>query len=815
MSTENTSRTKFAEKNYSTTWKIENYNGEDKTYQSNENDFDGYKVSFSLKIESNSKPVFYINLPNLPKDATITYKASIISQSYGGLSANKQHTIIDEDSRLIELQIGIDQKEFLNSNTYLFENNYLKCEFVCNFRWYDEVYSNISYNSKKETGYVGLSNQGATCYMNSMLESLFHLPDFRRIVYNMPTTGSEDAEKSIPLNLQRLFCAMQFSENECQTDDLTKSFGWGESETIMQHDIQEFCRVLLDNLETKLKGTELSHKIAELFKGKYRNYIRCKNVDYDSSNIQEFYDLQMIVKDCPNLIESFKHYVEQETLEGDNQYSTEKFGKQDAIMGVEFLEFPPILQLHLRRFEYDFNIDRLSKINDKFEFPTEIDLTPYLAKDVISTKSNIYELFSVLVHSGGVQAGHYYAYIRTTTNVQWFKFDDDHVTKVNSTDAIDDNFGGLNTDSRYQYYYSYGKKPMKSYSAYMLVYVRKEDAPNIFEPILDDQVPQHLKDYLKVAEEIKRKREEQKKTDSNNISLNIVTEDDLIDSAKIARFGFKPKKSSIKIKIEKNLTLSDLYNNIAQLLDIPVNEIRLWKSGYYSNPTNLIENNSETKCKKLLSYSYFNDLDIFVQKKKIEEDLSILEKEIIIYMKFYFPNLTNQIQYIGSLKLFKKFTIRSIFEKINEILGYPLDTPLLAYLETISKTLKPIDINDTFSSASIDTGSLLVFQVDPNFELKNNSTFNFEKYLFNKQIEKEEKKKKEKNINNSIKTIEENNIKIYDSLEFLLDQSNKYVDTFLDHKYNSIILNIGKFENPTEILFKLKLPSTTKFIKIK
>jgi ubiquitin carboxyl-terminal hydrolase 7 len=41
-----------------------------------------------------------------------------------------------------------------------------------------------NYDSKKETGYVGLKNQGATCYLNSLIQSLYFTNAFRKVRNN-------------------------------------------------------------------------------------------------------------------------------------------------------------------------------------------------------------------------------------------------------------------------------------------------------------------------------------------------------------------------------------------------------------------------------------------------------------------------------------------------------------------------------------------------------------------------------------------------------------------------------------------------------
>lgn len=72
--------------------------------------------------------------------------------------------------------------------------------------------------------------------------------------------------------------------------------------------------------------------------------------------------MQLNVKGMATLHDSFKDYVQVETLEGDNKYQAEGFGLQDAKKGVIFQEFPPVLHLQLKRFEYDIQRDAMVKV---------------------------------------------------------------------------------------------------------------------------------------------------------------------------------------------------------------------------------------------------------------------------------------------------------------------------------------------------------------------------------------------------------------------------------------------------------------------
>lgn len=58
----------------------------------------------------------------------------------------------------------------------------------------------------------------------------------------------------------------------------------------------------------------------------------------------------------------------------------EEHGRQVAKKGVRFLKFPPVLNVHLKRFEYEMTTGSMVKVNDRYSFPREMDIDQYLGE---------------------------------------------------------------------------------------------------------------------------------------------------------------------------------------------------------------------------------------------------------------------------------------------------------------------------------------------------------------------------------------------------------------------------------------------------
>ncbi len=79
---------------------------------------------------------------------------------------------------------------------------------------------------------------------------------------------------------------------------------------------------------------------------------------------------------------------------------------------------PNVFFVHLNRFDFDLQKGGRIKINTRLEFKDEINLYPYTKEALLLTgnkkkeKEYWYVLKGIVIHSGTMNGGHYYSFIK-------------------------------------------------------------------------------------------------------------------------------------------------------------------------------------------------------------------------------------------------------------------------------------------------------------------------------------------------------------------------------------------------------------------
>ena len=587
----------------------------------------------------------------------------------------------------------------------------------------------FQHDSFKATGYCGLKNQGATCYLNSLLQALYWIAPFRTSVYRLPT-NDDQPNASIPLALQRLFYRLQFLNAPVSTTELTASFGWGTKDVFMQHDVQELNRVLQDKIEEKMRGTSEEGTVAKIFRGKMVSYIKCLKVEYESKREEEFYDVSLVVKGCKNVYESFDKYTETELLNGPNQYRAEGHGLQDAEKGVRFIQFPPVLHLQLKRFDFDLQSLRNYKIHSRYEFPRELDLGKYVdANSPHRDDPAVYVLQGVMVHSGTAGGGHYYAYFRPTARKRWYKFNDMRVTKATSEEAIEDNFGvnssgsgGGGGQSRGLLGSmlggpSGGKDPYTS--AYMLQYVRKDHFQACVADVPMSVVPHHIN--LRFQEEEKeRERKKAEKLDAHLYTyVKVFDEADLAAHAHFDLMDFERVRSDRVFRVKRTSTVKELKENylMAAYNVDNVDKIRLRQFTRRRNATvraSKVVDNDAAEISSLQNRENADGVKFLVELSTNKQEPFFDtpgEEECQLFFKFYDP-AAKKLRFVTRLRMAKHDTPLSVEQQLRRIAGVSPDAKLMYFEEIRTDNLRvdPVDPSKTMGELELGNGDILVFQ---------------------------------------------------------------------------------------------------------
>lgn len=353
-------------------------------------------------------------------------------------------------------------------------------------------------------GYAGLKNLSNTCYLNSLFTQLFMNVGFRDFMLKVSITEPELSQKLL-CETKKIFAHMQ--ETWCKYVDpegAVRSIRTYDNEPIdvtIQMDVDEFYNLLFDRWEAQITDPEDKKRFRSFYGGQLVQQIKSKECEHISERLEPFSAIQCDIKGKANLEESLQAYVEGEIMQGDNKYSCTSCGRHvDAVKRACLKEIPDNLIFHLKRFDFDMLTMMRSKINDEFQFPERIDMTPYkveyLSDSNVELDQDIFELVGVLVHSGTAESGHYYSYIRERPSAgstkSWVEFNDADVTSFDPSKIAEQCFGGMNDG-----FHNSTMGPArfgKVWNAYMLFYQRvtsMESEKKSYEPIVKD-APVHV-----------------------------------------------------------------------------------------------------------------------------------------------------------------------------------------------------------------------------------------------------------------------------------------------------------------------------------
>uniref|UniRef100_A0A8P0NFP6 Ubiquitin carboxyl-terminal hydrolase 28 n=2 Tax=Canis lupus familiaris TaxID=9615 RepID=A0A8P0NFP6_CANLF len=245
---------------------------------------------------------------------------------------------------------------------------------------------------------VGLKNIGNTCWFSAVIQSLFQLPEFRRLVlsYSLPQNVLENCpshteKRNIVFmqELQYLFALMmgsnrKFVDPSAALDLLKGAFRSPEEQ---QQDVSEFTHKLLDWLEDAFQLAVNVHNprnksenpMVQLFYGTFLT----EGVRKPFCNNETFGQYPLQVNGYRNLDEC----LEGAMVEGDIELLP---SDHSVTYGQErwFTKLPPVLTFELSRFEFNQSLGQPEKIHNKLEFPQIIYMDRYMykSKELIRSK---------------------------------------------------------------------------------------------------------------------------------------------------------------------------------------------------------------------------------------------------------------------------------------------------------------------------------------------------------------------------------------------------------------------------------------------
>ncbi|ODV89375.1 hypothetical protein CANCADRAFT_138945 [Tortispora caseinolytica NRRL Y-17796] len=317
-----------------------------------------------------------------------------------------------------------DPDEYTGPDRPLYSIDQLKCHWL-----------------KIHKPFPGLVNAGVTCYLNSVLQTLLHIPGFANYLLYTHRNECNRSDSCYICILSEIADNVVLAKST-KTPYLPrplinklKKLGPGFN-IYDQEDAHEFLLSLIDSLQDSLVTKSMPDSLKEtsalhcLFGGRIRQQIRCSKCRKASNRFEASLDLSLDLRpSVKTLSEALSDFFEKEelTVKEGNAYKCDSCDEYvDALKSVDLYEPPEYLIIHLKRFGFSA-FGTTQKIQRPISFTQHISLADYTIKH--PEKAN-YELIGLISHSGkSANSGHYVCYCKQPSGT-WAKYDDDEVQQV-------------------------------------------------------------------------------------------------------------------------------------------------------------------------------------------------------------------------------------------------------------------------------------------------------------------------------------------------------------------------------------------------
>ncbi|XP_071443535.1 ubiquitin carboxyl-terminal hydrolase 36-like [Hetaerina americana] len=315
---------------------------------------------------------------------------------------------------------------------------------------------------------AGMINLGNTCYLNSTLQALFHVPSFCNWLASEPRhNGTGKCDQAFISGDMCLICAMVSTLRITQTHSgnvMKPVLIYGRLKSICKHlshghqeDAHEFLRFLIEGMERcyllRFKGKKLDNLVKEttplhrIFGGYLRNEVVCHSCGTISTTFQLFQDLFLDIRHTNSLMESMQAFFSRERLEADDRndsYKCEECKRKGNCSKRVYIQTPPkVLCFQLKRFTA-----MGKKIMKHISYPLKLDLSPFVYMrtlnkngDIISPLPKVrrpipYKLVSLVTHYGNAMTCGHYTAVGRSAKGSYFTFDDSLVRPASLNSAL-------------------------------------------------------------------------------------------------------------------------------------------------------------------------------------------------------------------------------------------------------------------------------------------------------------------------------------------------------------------------------------------